>query len=141
MIFMLIDSNIIIYALNDDSNKQAQAQSFLNQNKNKLYIAHQNIFETLRILTHHKFSHPYPTDKAIANIQSIAQFSTIIHPTSNTQEIAFGLIKKYAISGSEIFDAYLVATALSHQITTIASDNTKHLKKYTEITTTNPLTR
>jgi len=90
---MLIDSNIIIYALNSDSVKSNPAQSFLTENALTLIFAQQNTFE---------------------------------------------LIKKYNVSGTEIFDAYLVATALSNNILTIVTDNVKYLSKYKEITVLNP---
>lgn len=49
---MLIDSNILVYAINILSPKHKKAQNFLQENITKLEIAHQNIFETLRVLTH-----------------------------------------------------------------------------------------
>lgn len=53
---MLIDSNILIYAINLDSPKSKIAQEFLKENLDNLEITHQNILESIRILTHPKFS-------------------------------------------------------------------------------------
>lgn len=135
---MLIDSNILIYALNRDSPQHKTAQQFL-QRQDELLFTQQNIFETLRILTHSKFSNPFPPSQAVEAVQLITSQSTVIFPTIDTTAIACALIEKYRITGSEIFDAYLVATALSNDIKQIATDNTKHLKKYKEIQVHNPL--
>jgi predicted nucleic acid-binding protein len=134
---MLIDSNILIYALNQSSPKQISAQDFL-QTQPQLVLAQQNIFETLRILTHQRFPSPFSVEKAIRAVQEIAEQASVIFPTHETTELALQLIRKYEIKGTEIFDAYLVATALSNEISQIATDNVTHLRKYTEIEVLNP---
>jgi len=134
---MLIDSNILIYSLNRDSPKQQTAQRFLHSQK-QLIFAQQNIFETLRILTHSKFPNPFPTTEAIKAIALITDQAKVVAPTIETLDIALALTEKYQIKGAEVFDAYLVATAMSHGIAQIATDNTKHLEKYTEVEIVNP---
>src|SRR5689334_22871111 len=130
---MLIDSNILVYALNESSHKYSAARRFLTDNQDDLVITQQNIFETIRILTHSKYQRPLTPSQAITALSKITEFATVIHPTSETVDIAFALIQKHNVTGSEVFDAYLVATALSHNFTSIATDNTKHLAKYSEI--------
>lgn len=137
---MLIDSNLLIYSLNNASPKQSSAQYFLQQNVKELCIAQQNIFETLRIITHSKFPHPFSIGYAVKAVEKITQTAKLISPTHETPAIAFELIKKYNIQGTEVFDAYLVATALSHNISQIATDNVKHLGKYQEIRVISPFT-
>jgi len=134
---MLIDSNILIYSLNSASQKHQAAQTFLQLQK-QLIFAQQNVFETLRILTHSKFPNPFPVDKAIDAVAEITDKATILTPTLETQDLATALTHKYQITGTEIFDAYLVATALSNNVKKIATDNVAHLGKYTEIKVVNP---
>jgi predicted nucleic acid-binding protein len=134
---MLIDSNILVYALNTASEKCMAAQQFIN-NEDELITSQQNIFETLRVLTHTKFPTPYLPKDAVQAIEEVTSQFVVIQPLPETAEIAYELIQKYQISGPEVFDAYLVATCLSHQITQIATDNVKHLGKYSEIQVYNP---
>jgi len=135
---MMIDSNILIYSLNDSSPHFKQAQSFLRAQKSVI-ISHQNILETLRVITHPtRFPNPFTHKQAIRAIEAILSNSQILHPKSSTYLLALELIKKYQIIGNQIFDAYLVATALDNGVTMIASDNIKHLGKYTEIKVINP---
>jgi predicted nucleic acid-binding protein len=135
---MLIDTNIFIYSLDSSSPKHTQAQFFLQNNRDILYCCQQNIFETMRVLTHSKYPHPFTSQEASNALQTLTKNFTVLCPTLETPAIAFELIETYSIHGTETFDAYLVATALSHQVTTIVSDNTKHLSKYKQIKIVNP---
>lgn len=135
---MLIDSNILIYAINSSSPKHKVAQAFLQENIQVLEIAHQNIFESLRVLTHPKFTNPMRITDAIDAIERILDASTIISPDYRTHRIALELIHKYELSSDQVFDAYFAATALCNGIETIASDNVKDLKHFTELIIISP---
>ncbi len=91
---ILIDSNILVYAINKSSPKHKKAQKFIEENIMNLAISHQNIFETLRILTHPKFSNPMKIDKAIDTVESISKECLIISPDYKTHNVALELIKK-----------------------------------------------
>ena len=135
---MLVDSNIVVYAINSTSPKHIKAQKFLQNNLDNLELAHQNIFETLRVLTHPKFPHPMKPKDATLALERIMEICMIIHPDYRTHQITLELIKKYQISSDKIFDGYLVATALANGITKIATDNVKDLKRFKEIQVFNP---
>lgn len=135
---MLIDTNILIYAINADSPKHKKAQEFLKENIPNLEIAHQNILETIRVLTHKKFSNPMKLKDALDAILIISESSRIVTPDRSSFYLAIELIKRHKLSGNRIFDAYLAATALGNDIDTIATDNTKDFKRFTEIKTINP---
>lgn len=135
---MLIDSNILIYAINADSPKQKQAKKYLKDNISSLVISHQVALETLRVLTHPKFSHPMETDDAVKSVSAIADSCQIITPNLQTYYLTFEFIKKFSLSGNRIFDAYLVSTAISNGIYEIATDNERDFKKFKEIKIINP---
>src|SRR3989344_1423572 len=120
---MLVDSNILVYAINSVSPKSQKALKFLQDHIGNLELAHQNIFETLRVLTHPKFPHPMKPAEAILALERIMEACRIIHPDYRTHQIALELMKKYRLSSDKIFDGYLVATALANGITEIATDN------------------
>jgi len=135
---MLADSNILVYSLNDDSSKQSLAQKFLQENQDNLEIAHQNIFETLRILTHPKLSARMNPIEAIQAMKDILLGYRVISPNDQTYRITLALMNKYNLASDMIFDAYLVATALSNGIDTIATDNVRDFKQFIEIKVINP---
>ena len=75
---------------------------------------------------------------ALEAVENILKACRIISPGFQTHRIALELIKKHQLSSDKIFDAYLVATILSNDITTIATDNVKDFRRITEITILNP---
>lgn len=101
-------------------------------------MAHQNIFESLRVLTHHKFPNPMTSMEAIAAINVISDHCHIITPGYEAHEIALALIKKHGLTANKIFDAYLTATALSIGITSIATDNIQDFLPFKEVNLINP---
>lgn len=135
---MLVDSNILIYAINADSPKSKLARKFLRENLGNLEIAHQNILETIRVLTHKSFSNPMNLKDVVRAIMITSETSSIISPDQSSYYIALELIENHRLKGNRIFDAYLVATALSNDIKIIATDNEKDFKKFKEIKIVNP---
>jgi predicted nucleic acid-binding protein len=122
---MLLDTNILVYAINSDSPKNKKAQEFIQGNIRFLEAAHQNIFEALRVLTHPKFINPMSVNKAHNSIMEITSRCRIIYPNNKTHYLALELIEKYNLSSNRIFDAYLAATAISNDIDSLATDNEK----------------
>ena len=127
---MLIDSNILIYAINISSPKSKVAGQFLKNNEKQLVIAHQNIFEAIRVLTHPKFGQSVTSKDAIKSVMSIASSSKVITPNFKTHFLALELIERHNLTANKVFDAYLAATALSNEIDTIVTDNVKDFQKF-----------
>ena len=135
---ILLDSNIIIYSLNKLSPKCMQAQGFIVENQSNLVVAHQNINETLRILTHKTFPSSMTSGQALKAVDGILLGLEIINPLPVTYNIVKELISLYKLKGNTVFDAYLVATMLSNDINHIATDNVKHFKLFKQIKVVNP---
>ncbi len=127
---MLIDTNILVYAINADSPKNKAAQLFLQKRTGNLIIAHQNIIEASRVLTHPKFSHPMTPNAAQEALWEIINACRIIYPNNKTLYLALEFITEHKLFGNQIFDAYLAATVISNNILVIATDNTKDFEKY-----------
>ena len=135
---MLVDSNILVYSINRRSAKHVAAKNFLQNKAGDLKIAHQNIFETLRILTHPKFPSPMKVNEALKAIDNILKSCKVISPNEKTYYTTLFLIKDNEVKSDQIFDAYLAATALSNGIDTIATDNIRDFKKFKGIKIINP---
>ncbi len=135
---ILVDSNVLVYAINTSSPKHAAAQNFLNKNNKSLVIAHQNILESLRVLTHPKFSSPMSATDALAAITAIGDSCRIITPDLSASYLAIELIKQQQITGNQIFDAYLAATALAAGLRAIATDNARDFQKFAGVQIINP---
>lgn len=135
---ILVDSNILVYAINSRSPKNQKAEKFLSQSSGNFAVAHQNILEALRVLTHPKFPKPMQLNSAISALRPITDAGTIVSPDHNTYPVAEQLIIKYGFKSNQIFDAYLVATALTNGIYDIATDNERDFGTIKEIKVVNP---
>jgi len=134
---MLVDSNILVYALQHTSPKKSVAQHFLVDHQAELVVAHQNILETLRILTHTKFPNSVIPKDAIESLEGIVSGLVVVYPSCETISIFWELVTKYNKSSNALFDVYLVATMLSHGIQIIVTDNQKDFS-FEEISVINP---
>lgn len=135
---ILVDSNILVYAINVSSLKHKRAQEFLQNNIKNLLITHQNIFETLRVLTHPKFPQPMKIQDAIEAVWRIVEVCQVICPDYKTHHLAIEFINKHNLRGDKIFDAYLVATLYSNGFDKIATDNIGDFQKFSGLRIINP---
>lgn len=135
---ILVDSNIIVYAINKDSLKNKKAVEFLEDKDSFLLFAHQNVLETIRTLTHPKNPKRVGLFRVNSVIDSVISQRVIINPLGETLSIARELIDKHKLTGNKIFDAYLVATALNWGVDMIATDNEKDFRKFKQIKVFNP---
>jgi predicted nucleic acid-binding protein len=139
----LIDTNILVYAYNEDSEFHEEAlrilENALNKNINAA-IADKNLFEFFAIITDkRRIENPISTDEAIDIINFLVDSNiTIIYSSP------FGFLKtlelagKYKIKRQEIFDTNLVALMIQNKIDTIITANEKHFKNIKEINVLNP---
>ena len=139
---MLIDTNIIVYAHNKESQYFLESTKFLERLlvKRKVFFAIQNLLESYSVFTKilkktltqsqtleivkYYFSHPN---------------SQIIYPTEKTAKILFELLKKYKVEGEKIYDLNLVALMIENNIKTIYTKNIKDFRGIKEIKSIDPL--
>src|SRR4030043_277811 len=100
---MLADTNILIYAINKDSEKHALAKKFLRENTGIIVFSHQNIFEAIRVITHPKFSKRISAREAARAVQDITDAFRIICPDNRSEMIALEFIKRFEIVGNHVF--------------------------------------
>lgn len=136
---MLVDSNVLVYSINKRSPKHRKAQEFLQNNLGNLEIAHQNIFETIRVLTHPKFPAPMNPKEAVEAVFRIFKACRLICPDYKTVPLTLEFVKRYNLAADQVFDGYLVATTISNDVKVIATDNVKDFQKF-PIKILNPFT-
>lgn len=130
---ILLDTNIIIYALNKLDPDCKKAKTFINKNLDVLVVADQNINEAVRILTHKKFKTSVDIKTAIKAVRKISDECTHITPNIYTRKMFFELVKKYKVTSNNIYDAYLTATAITNSVPQIATNNVSDFMIYDEI--------
>jgi predicted nucleic acid-binding protein len=138
------DSNIWIYSFNTTSSKYKTACDLRKKAVEGLlhvYLTPQIITESFRALTDKRlFAKPRTPTEAMKQLTVLQSALPRMYPNSKTFTILSSLVKKHPthIQSLTIYDAFLVATMLTHDITTLYTDNTKDFKYYEEITVINP---
>ncbi len=135
---LLFDTNILVYAHNQDSPFHDKSLSLVNKvitGKLKGVLAQQNLIEFYSITTDkRRVTKPLTLVKAQQLLEDYLKMPfRIIAPNIETIKILPVLCQKNKIKNGEIFDAYLVATMLSNQIHSIVTVNVKDFKSYDEI--------
>jgi len=126
---ILIDTNILIYAYDSQSAFHQRAVALLSKSGNELYVTTKNIAEFFAVLT--KLSEPY--QKIFEFYESIKSNTILLFPDPNSLIIFENLLRKYQPVGNRVFDIEIVSIALSNQIPTIATINTKDFSRISEI--------
>ncbi len=126
----LVDTNILVYASDDDSIFQSSAQNFLEEvlAENKTYLAIQNLTEFYAIVTNSKrLKHPLSQSQALKAIESFidSKLFRFVYATENTIFGIVNILKKFPIKAEEIHDVHLAAVALANNIRTIYTADTK----------------
>ena len=139
----LLDTNILVYAANTSSPFFKRAKAVRDQaasGKFVAYITPQICLEFFAILSNPKRlgEHVNISDavRAVRAYQSTKHISLVL-PKTTTHLHALELCERYKLSTQEVYDAYLIATALDNEIYTIISaDN--GMTRFKEISVLNP---
>lgn len=125
----LIDTNILIYATDEDSFYYNSSSNFLQSltKTEQLYLSTQNLTEFYAIVTNSKrVHHPLTQDKAVKIIIQFLKSGIfqMITPKQKAMEIIIKLLIKYKIKSTEIHDINLAAVMIENNIQTIYTADT-----------------
>lgn len=135
---LLFDTNILVYAHNQDSLFHNKSLSLVNRvlaGEIKGVLTQQNLLEFYSIITdRRRVTKPLSVIKAQELVEDYLELPfDVIIPDKETIKILSLLCRKNKIKNGRVFDAYIVATMLSHQIKHIVTANVKDFKSFTEI--------
>lgn len=129
---VLLDTNILIYSIDEESKYFQQAHSlFLNPHL-ELYTTAKNISEFLAVVTRA----PKPAlslDDALKVIDDFETALTILYPTPKSYTLFRQLLSAYKPKGLNIHDFEIISIGLANQITEFATLNKKDFEKVNEI--------
>lgn len=126
---VLLDTNILIYALDKSCTAHVQCLSLLQDPQLEFYITTKNISEYFAVCSKLNF------DFSSVEIfyRSICQNTTILFPDSNSLSVFESLMAKYRPRGNRVFDFEIIAVALANQIFEIATMNVADFSNVSEI--------
>lgn len=129
---VLFDTNLLLYAIDEDSKYFNTVQELLNDNSLKLYTTSKNISEFLSVVTRIPKT-SISVEEALLIIEEFQSTFTILYPTEKSNLIFKDLLKKYSPHGLKIHDYEIVSIALSNKIKNIATFNQKDFSGIEEI--------
>ena len=127
---ILLDTNILLYAMDKKSKYHANSINILENNKYELFVSTKNIAEMLAV------SSKIKTDKQLVlNFidKVVLKISDLIYPNKQSFDKFIQIITNYHIKGNKVFDMEIASIMLANNINTIATFNHKDFKEISEI--------
>ena len=140
---MIIDANILVYAVDEDAPQHARAKAFLEEHLNgdrRIGLPWQSLTAFLRITTHPRvMSAPLSGSDAAGFVTDWlnAPAAWLPETTSKTWPILLGLINTHGVTGNLVPDAQLAALAIQHGVPVASADSDFAL--FPEVVWLNPL--
>ena len=140
---MLIDANLLLYAVHERAERHATAADWLAEQLNgprRVGLPWQSLGAFLRIATHPRaFERPLPASVAWARVTDwlSAPVAWIPEPGPEHARILGQIIAAHDVRGNFIPDAFLAALAVEHGLTVYSTDT--DFARFDEVRWENPL--
>lgn len=141
---MLIDANLLLYAVDEASPQHERARDWLEVAFNgtrRVGLPWATLLAFVRIGTHPRAStNPMEADQAWGHVRSwLAQgIAWIPQETERHAEVLADLVIRYGLRGNLVTDAHLATLALTHGLSVCSADT--DFARFTEVVWVNPLT-
>jgi len=141
----LLDTNILVYATNKDSEFHSVCRSLVEKavnNEIEAVVSIQNLIELYAVITDkRRVEHPLTPVKAKELIEFYKKDTgiRIIAPVVRTVDTIAKLIEKHSPRSQSVFDYLLAATMMDNGVHVIYTSDTGHFKHFDSITAINPL--
>lgn len=140
---MLVDANLLLYAVDETSPFHGRAASWLTEIMNgprRVGLPWQALTAFVRIVTHPRaVARPRSPDEAWDRVHSWLGLDVVWVPAPGDRhaEILGSLIRGYQVRGNLISDAHLAAIAIEHGLTLCSADT--DFARFRELSWENPL--
>ena len=140
---MIVDANILLYAVDSTSPSHARARRWLEDQLNgttRVGLPWQSLTAFVRIATHPRaLAHPMRAADAWSHVTAWLAASPAWIPlaTEHHARVLGGLIERYAVTGNLVPDAHLAALAIEHGVAIASADT--DFARFTEVRWVNPL--
>jgi len=130
---ILVDTNILVYGIDEDSSFFKRARKILEQEKYQLVTTSKNLIEFLAVTTKSS-GYNLENNTALEIIEEIIQGIEIVYPTQESMAIFLDLMNRYQPKGLKVHDFEIISIGLAHGIHEVATFNIKDFKSVKEIT-------
>lgn len=129
---LLVDTNILVYAIDEDSEFYSKSQKLLYDSDYSLYTTSKNLSEFLAVVTKGPVV-SLSIDDALAVLEDYINLFAILYSSETSFVIFKELLQKYKPSGLKIHDFEIASIGLAHKINQIATVNTKDFEDIDEV--------
>lgn len=132
---VVIDTNVLLAATDRSRAAHEAATRFLNDDERRLALTPQIVREYLAVTTRPGEVNGFglPGDDAVANVEQFLDDMELLSEDISTTRRLMGLIGARSTAGRQVHDANVVAVALTHQATSIVTDNMRHFSRFADL--------
>ncbi len=127
---VLLDSNVLLYAMDRSSKYHIASIGILENENYELFVSTKNIAEIFSVCS------KIDIDKTLVLRfleNTILKIATLLYPNKESFNNFIEIIKKYNIKGNQVYDMEIASIMLTNGINTIATFNHKDFKAISEI--------
>ena len=121
---VLLDTNVLVYSIDEESRYFGKAQAVLLNTSIEKYTTSKNLSEFLTVITRFP-EKSLSIEDALLVINDFQSLTTILYPTDQSFSIFLNLMRKYKPHGLQIHDIEIISIGLANQIRHIATLNIK----------------
>jgi len=129
---VLVDTNVLIYAIDADSRFHDRALRFLSDPALRLFTTSKNVSEFLVVLTRNEEIALSPTE-CLEMLNSLLTNIVILYPYPMTFKVFQDLVRKYKPRGLWIHDLEIASIGIAYGISTIVTNNIADFECITEV--------
>lgn len=129
---ILLDTNLLIYSIDQDSKYFNSTTEFLADKSLQFYTTSKNLSVFLAVTTRLPNS-ALKMDDALVIVEDFKSIINIIYPADESYSIFIQLLQKYKPVGLKIHDFEIASIALANKINTIATFNKKDFVEIKEL--------
>ncbi|WP_417914929.1 type II toxin-antitoxin system VapC family toxin [Candidatus Electronema sp. JM] len=129
---ILVDTNILVYAVDEDSIFHSAAEQVVRNSEYSLFTTSKNLSEFLVVLTRGAVA-PVPVEDALLLLEDLLENFTVLYPSGSSRKVLEQLLKKYRPRGLKIHDFEIMSIGLDNGIRRVATVNKDDFKAVKEI--------
>ena len=125
---LFLDTNVSLYAIDEDSRYYHQARGIVLGTADELFSSSKNISEFLAVVTRGRRV-SLSIEDALTVLEDFASTFTILYPNPATYEVFTDLLRRYRPTGLKIHDFEIASIAISNGITQLVTFNPKDFEE------------
>lgn len=130
---ILVDTNVFVYGIDQDSIYFERARQVLDESERQLVTTSKNLVEFLAVATK-STGYDLHTDLALEIFDEIIRGVEILYPTQESVAIFLELMSRYQPKGLKVHDIEIVSIGLANKVSEVATFNTKDFQSLKEVT-------